>query len=75
MGLRSRLLDTIRTRNVRRDVAYQETTNRIRVNPLCSNYENVFAQARPLINEMKMVRPYGVGAQGSPKPKTQTSAY
>lgn len=74
MGLRSRLLDTIRTRNVRRDVAYQETTNRIRVNPLCSNYENVFAQARPLINEMKMVRPYGVGAQGSPKPKTQTSA-
>lgn len=74
MGLGSRILDAIRTRNMRRDVAYQETTNQIRVNPLCSNYENVFAQARPLINEMKMVRPYGVGAQGKPRPKSQTPA-
>lgn len=74
MGLLSRFSDAIRTRNVRRDVAYQEVTNHIRINPLCSNYENVFAQVRPLVNEMKMVRPYGIGAQGARKDKAQTPA-
>ena len=34
-------------------------------NPLCSEYENFFAQLRPLINDMKMVVPYGVGGNGA----------
>lgn len=42
----------------------QELANQLFVNPLCSDYENVFAQVRPLINDMAVVRPYGVGRNG-----------
>lgn len=44
----------------------QEIANVISIDPLCSNYENLFAQVRPLINEMKTVVPYGVGRNGAP---------
>ena len=42
----------------------QEMADRLFVNPLCSNYENLFAQVRPMINEMKVVRPFGVSKTG-----------
>lgn len=42
------------------------------VNPLLSPYENLFAQVRPLIDEMEVVVPYGVGANGARKPLQQT---
>ena len=51
----------------RRDKAQkvtQELANQLFVNPLCSDYENVFSQVRPLINDMAVVRPYGVGRNG-----------
>lgn len=43
----------------------QEIRNQFYSSPLCSDYENLFAQVRPLIDEMKMVRPYGVGKNGA----------
>ena len=46
----------------------QEIANHLTVNPLCSDYENVFAQVQPLINDMKVVRPYGVGKNGGRLP-------
>lgn len=60
-----RLLDAIRSRrqSERAEQANrvaQEISDRIRVNPICSDYENLFPQVRPLINEMKLVRPFGV---------------
>lgn len=50
----------------------QERTGQICVNPLCSSYENVFGQARVLIDELKSVRPYGVTERGKRLPLTQT---
>lgn len=43
----------------------QEIRNQFFASPLCSDYENMFAQVRPLIDEMKMVRPYGIGKNGA----------
>lgn len=64
-----RLLDAIRSRrqSERAEQANrvaQEISDRIRVNPICSDYENLFAQVRPLINEMKLVRPFAVDKNG-----------
>lgn len=42
----------------------QEIRHRIMVSPICSDYENLFAQVRPLINDMKIVRPFGVDTSG-----------
>lgn len=50
----------------------QEIASRLYVNPLCSDYENVFAQVQPLINDMKMVRPFGVGRNGGRLPMQRT---
>lgn len=50
----------------------QEIANRLVINPLCSDYENVFAQVQPLINDMKMVQPFGVGKNGGPLPASRT---
>ncbi|MBQ3306424.1 phage portal protein [Candidatus Saccharibacteria bacterium] len=63
MGIRQRISDAI-SGNRRRTRATQETNNVISVNALCSAYENLFAQVRPLIDEMKTVIPYGVGRNG-----------
>lgn len=52
----------------------QEIRNQFYSSPLCSDYENLFAQVRPLINDMKLVRPYGVGANGARLPKSRTQA-
>lgn len=50
----------------------QEIVGQIRLSPLCSDYENLFAQVRPFINEMVMVRPFGVGRNGAKLPKRST---
>lgn len=47
-----------------RDLA-RELSNQFFLSPLCSDYENLFAQVRPLINEMKVVFPYGVNDRGT----------
>lgn len=50
----------------------QEIANHLLINPMCSDYENVFAQVQPLINDMKMVRPFGVGRNGGRLPIQRT---
>lgn len=63
MGLFQRFRDA--TRKNRAMQIKQEIAGHLYVNPLCSDYENVFAQVQPLINDMKVVMPYGVGANGA----------
>ena len=43
----------------------QEFRNQLFSSPICSDYENVFAQVRPLIDEMVLVKPFGVGRNGA----------
>lgn len=50
----------------------QEIIGQIRLSPVCSDYENLFAQVRPLINEMILVRPFGVGRNGARLPLRNT---
>lgn len=65
MGIIQRIKETRdATRRQRAVQVKQEIANRLVINPLCSDYENVFAQVQPLINDMKMVRPFGVGKNG-----------
>lgn len=69
MNLLNRFRDARRTKAVR---VTQELGNQLFVNPLCSDYENVFAQVQPLINDMKVVRPFGVGKNGGKLPLSKT---
>lgn len=62
MGLMQRLSDAFRGSSV---AVQEKTANVLRVTPLCSNYDNLFAQVRPLVDEMKTVRPYGIGRNGA----------
>lgn len=64
MSIIDRLKDA-RRKKLSRDFA-QELSNRFMVSPICSDYENIFAQVRPLIDEMKVVFPYGVNEKGKP---------
>ena len=50
----------------------QEIADRLFISPLCSNYENLFAQVRPMVNEMKVVRPFGVSKMGKQLPMSKT---
>lgn len=70
MGMMQRIRDAVRGR--RAVEIKQEIANRLFINPLCSDYENVFAQVQPLINDMKMVKPFGVGKNGGPLPASRT---
>ena len=70
MGLFQRIRDDRRRQKATQ--IKQEIANHLIVNPLCSDYENVFAQVQPLINDMKMVRPFGVGKNGGVLPMTRT---
>lgn len=54
-----------------RDFA-QELANQFYTSPICSDYENLFAQVRPLIDEMKTVMPYGVTDRGRRLPVIRT---
>lgn len=62
MGLRKRLIDAV---TGRKQTVRQENNGQIHVSTLCSAYENLFAQLRPLIDEMETVIPYGVGRNGA----------
>ncbi len=69
MSFIDRIIDArnTRQRNYRAEQAQkvaQEIRQNFRLSPLCSDYENLFAQVRPLINEMKMVRPFAVNERG-----------
>lgn len=65
-----RFLDYNRARKAGR--VAQELRNQLYLSPLCSDYENVFAQVRPMIDEMKTVRPYGVGRNGAKLDRSRT---
>ena len=63
-----RLSDAIQSNRQRRArQVTQEFANQLLSSPICSDYENVFAQVRPLIDEMTSVVPYGVGRNGARK--------
>lgn len=70
MGWISSFKDAVR-RKKSRDFA-QELSNQFFLSPICSDYENLFAQVRPLINEMKTVFPYGVTDRGTKLPIAKT---
>ena len=73
MGLVQKLRDAVRNRRARkaREIT-QEFANQLFTSPICSDYENVFAQVRPLIDEMVSVVPFGVGRNGARKPMNET---
>lgn len=66
----SNLKDAVR-RKKSRDFA-RELSGQFFLSPICSDYENLFAQIRPMVNEMKMVVPYGVGRNGAKLPASRT---
>lgn len=70
MGLFQNLRDAYRTRKA--STVTQEFANQLFSSPICSDYENVFAQVRPLVDEMLTVRPYGVGRNGARKDLKET---
>lgn len=73
MSIRSRILDAFgRGKSDRARKFATELNYQLRLSPLCSDYENLFSQVRPLIDEMKVVIPYGVGKNGGPLPITRT---
>lgn len=69
MGLLTKLFDR---KAAEPTVAMQETTGQFFHDSLCSNAENVFAQLRPLVDELKMVEPFGVGRNGARLPLNRT---
>lgn len=70
MNWLDRLKDAVK-RKKSRDFA-QELSNQFFHSPICSDYENLFAQVRPLIDEMKCVMPYGVTDRGTKLPEART---
>lgn len=69
MGLIDNFKDAVRrkkSRNFSRELA-----NQFFLSPLCSDYENLFAQIRPLVNEMKVVMPYAVTERGARVPEAR----
>lgn len=70
MGLFQRIRDDARRKKAVK--VRQEIANHLVINPQCSDYENVFAQVQPIINEMVMIRPYGVGRNGGTLPMART---
>ena len=50
----------------------QELSYQFMQSPMCSDYENLFAQIRPLVDAMKMVMPYGIGKNGAKLPYKRT---
>lgn len=70
MGLFQRFRDA--SRRQKASQVRQEISNQLVTNPLCSDYENVFAQVQPITNDMLKVQPYGVGKNGGRLPMTRT---
>lgn len=72
MRLFQKLNDAIRGNKSRTTVAKQELSGQMFLSPLCSTYENIFPQVRPLIDALKEVRPYGLGRNGARLPLART---
>lgn len=74
MSLRERIGDAIagRGRKSEKNQVRQRSSHHYHISSLCSAYENLFAQVRPLINDMKAVFPYGVGRNGARLPMART---
>ena len=73
MGIIQQLRDARRqTRLEASQKVAQEIRQQLLLSPVCSDYENLFAQVRPLINDMKVVRPFGVNEQGKPLRPSKT---
>lgn len=70
MSLIDNIKDAMRRKKSQRFA--QELGNQFFLSPLCSDYENLFAQVRPLIDEMKCVMPYGVTDRGTRLPESRT---
>ena len=70
MGLINNIKDAMKRQKSRRFA--QELANQFYLSPLCSDYENMFAQVRPLIDAMKSVMPYGIGRNGAKLPDSRT---
>lgn len=70
MTMIDRIKDAVRRKKARNFA--QELSNQFFLSPLCSDYENIFAQVRPLIDEMKIVMPYGVNDRGTKLPLAKT---
>lgn len=73
MGLFQTIRDARqRNRQTRATEVTQEFRNTLLSSPICSDYENVFSQVRPLIDEMVTVHPYGIGRNGARLEKNRT---
>jgi phage portal protein BeeE len=70
MSLIADLRDAIKRKKSRNFA--QELSNQFFLSPICSDYENLFAQVRPLIDEMKCVMPYGITERGTKLPEART---
>lgn len=70
MSLWTRLTDRRKAKKARG--FSQELAYNFYQSPMCSDYENLFAQVRPLVNEMKVIFPYGVGRNGAKLPAKST---
>lgn len=70
MGLIANFKDAVRRKKSRNFA--QELSNQFFLSPICSDYENLFAQVRPLIDEMKCIMPYGVTDRGTKLPENKT---
>lgn len=71
MGIVANLRDAIKGRSAKHN-ATQEVSGQLFCNSLCSSYENAFAQTRAMVDELKVVRPYGIGRNGAKLPVTRT---
>ena len=65
-------LDALRGRGRREQAEQKAVMSSHHVSSVCSSYENMFAQVRPLVDEMKTVRPYGVGSNGARLARSRT---
>lgn len=71
-ALKDRVFRTSDRRKVKARKFAQELNRQFMLSPLCSDYENLFAQIRPFVDEMKMVMPYGIGRNGGPLSMART---
>lgn len=70
MGMWQRVRDALTRPNY--DVRQEVSSSKFALSPQLSNYENLFAQVRPLVDEMKVVMPYGVNDRGTKLPLSRT---
>lgn len=62
MGLFTKLLDANRAKS---SVRQEVSSTALKVAPQASDYENLFAQVRPLVDEMVTTEIYGIGKNGA----------